>query len=213
VKKKVEESKIPKQMKEAVAKRAGYMASSRVKPAMIAKKMSAKLCQKMPENMKQAGLTVALEEVFREENYFVLELQVQHVDTVAVERKQRESNTDMTQDDNDTSSSLAGALLDWSLRLIGQDNQRRLEGDFLPGKVQQKLDTQMLEIMEEKFEDMQLKADVQILKEKRQARYFYSKLKAIRAEVEVAKGKNAIHDLRKKMSGEHEDIIEPTQEW
>lgn len=211
VMKKVEESKLPKPVRGAVAKRAGAVACNVVKRSGVAKEMASKLCKRMPAKMKDAGVTVVLEEVFREEHYFVLELQVQHVDTVAVERSQREARADLTADDKDVSTSFAGTMLNWTLRLMGKNNQRLLEDEYLPAKVQQKLETEMMDILEEKFANMQMKADVEILKEKKQARYFYSKLKTVRQEVEASsRVKNPIKELRKKISSEQENVATST---
>jgi hypothetical protein len=201
----VEKSIIPEPMKKTVAKKAANAASVMVRPSDIAKGMGKKMCKKMPAKMKEKGLTVVMEEVYREGPYIVLELQVQHVDTVAIENSQREENADLTQDDDANSSSVAGALLEWSLKLIGRGNQQKLEGDFLPKKVQDKLQTEMMNMMAEKFEEKRLEADVEIIKEEKQARFFYSKLREVRAVMEEQKGTNPLKELRKKMKKDEND--------
>lgn len=118
---------------------------------------------------------------------------------------QREENADLTQDDDANSSSVAGALLEWSLKLIGRGNQQKLEGDFLPKKVQDKLQTEMMNMMAEKFEEKRLEADVEIIKEEKQARFFYSKLREVRAVMEEQKGTNPLKELRKKMKKDEND--------
>lgn len=70
----------------------------------------------MPTNAKkmaEMGLTIAMEEVFREGSFVVVQLQVQHVDATAIERGQREETADLTQSDGNTDShtTFAGALL------------------------------------------------------------------------------------------------------
>lgn len=205
VKAKVEDSKLPKQIKGAVANTAGKLASKKVKPSMMAGKMAKKLENKLPPEMKKKGLTVSLESVFEEANYFVLELNVLHVDSVAIEKNMREASADVTKDDDQTS--LVGTMLQWSLSLMGQDNQRKLEEDFLPAKVQAKLGEQMMAVMEEKFEDMKLKAEVQILKEEKQARYFYSKIRGIRAAAAEERNAGPLKEFRRKFSGDDEDDL------
>jgi hypothetical protein len=201
----VNDSKLPKPVKGIVAGRAAKVASKLMKPPKIAEKMGKKICKKIPKKMKEKGLTVEMEEVFREGPYVVLQLQVQHVDTIAVEKAQREENVDLGQDDDAQSSSVAGALLDWSMWLIGQNNQKKLEGGFLPQKVQAKLQTKMMAMMADKFEEKQLKADVEIMKEEKQARFFYSRLKAVRLAAEEAQGTNPIKKLKKKMKKGDDD--------
>lgn len=211
MKKKVEASKIPRQMKDAVAMRAANMVSNRVKRSNIAKRMAGRLCKTLPAKLKEKGLTIILEEIFREEHYFVLELQVQHVDTIMVEKAKREKGLDVsTKEDLDSSSPMAGTLLDWTLKLMGEGNQRILEEEYLPAKVQEKLEKQMMRMMREKFENMNLKAEVKILKEQRQGRYFFTKLKAVRQEVRDGGFKNPINELRKKLSAEKESSVDPT---
>lgn len=151
---------------------------------------------------------MVLEEVFREEHYFVLELQVQHVDALTAEKAKRESFFYLSREDLDSSSSIAGTLLDWTLKLMGEGNQRIFEGGYLPAKVQEKLEKQMMRMMMEKFENMNLKAEVKILKEEKQGRYFFSKLKAIRQEVRAGRLKNPLRELRKKLSADLESSIE-----
>ena len=194
--KKVLASTIPKQMKEAVAMRAANLASSRVTRSKIAQKISRKLCQTMPMKLKEMGLTVVLEETFREKHYFVLELQVQHVDAMAAEKAQREKGFESSREE---SSSIEGTLLDWSLKLMGEDNQRMLEEEYLPAKVQHKLEKQMLHVIREKFENMHMKAEVTILKEGKQGRYFFSTLKAVQQEVEARSLKNQIQEMRRRV--------------
>ena len=150
-------------------------------------------------------MTVEMEEVFREGPYVVLQLQVQHVDTIIVEKVQREENLDLAQDDDAQSSSVAGALLEWSMWLIGQNNQQQLEENFLPQKVQDQLQKKMMAMMTEKFEQKQLKADVEIVKEEKQARFFYSRLQSVRLAMESTHGTNPIKELRKKMKKDDDD--------
>mmetsp|Transcript_29074 Transcript_29074/g.54635 ORF Transcript_29074/g.54635 Transcript_29074/m.54635 type:complete len:222 (-) Transcript_29074:176-841(-) len=186
VKEKIQRSKLPKSLKKGVGKRAGVVASKRVKPSRIAEKMGTKLCEKMPREMAERGLMVEMEEVFREANYLVIQLQVQHVDAKALERAQRVEYADLTMDDDAVNeSTFTSELLAWCLKMIGGDNQKRLEETFLPEKVQAKMETKILETMTDKFEKKGIEADVAILREENQARYFYQKLKDVRQREEA----------------------------
>ena len=90
---------------------------------------------------------------------------------------------------------------------MGQDNQRKLEEDFLPAKVQAKLGDKMMATMEEKFEDMHLKAECQIIKEENQARYFYSKIRDIRAAAAEERNSGPLKEFRRKLSGDGDDAL------
>lgn len=128
---KVSDSKLPQPVTESVSGRVGTAGSKVVAPSKIAGRMGQKMCEKIPKKMKEKGLTVEMEEVFCEGPYVVIQLQVQHVDTIAVEKAQREENVNVRQDQ---SSSVAGSLLEWSMWLMGQSNQQKLEGGFLAKK-------------------------------------------------------------------------------
>ena len=72
------------------------------------------------------------------------------------------------------------AILEWCYKLIGTNDQRKLEEEYLPEKVQLKLETKLLELLTEKFERNNLsKADIMIHREDRQARFFYQTLKRL----------------------------------
>jgi hypothetical protein len=175
-------------MKDSIAQRAGQVMSKRIKPSTLAQKIGGKLCERMPPKMADMGLTVAMEEVFREGPFVVMQLQVQHVDTLAVEKAQRLENADLTQSDLDTTTNeatLASALLEWCLKLIGTDKKKQLEEDFLPEKVQSKLATKILEVMTEKFDRQGLVIYIEILKEEQQARFFYRQLREVRGLTEA----------------------------
>jgi hypothetical protein len=202
---KVKDSSLPKPIKGLAAKGAAKAASKMVTPSVIAEKMAKKLCKTLPKKMSEKGLTVEVKPVFCEGPYVVLQLQVQHVDTLAVEKSQSEKNADLTKDDDASKSSFAGLMLEWSLKLIGQKNQKKLEEDFLPQQVQEKLKNEMAIIMAEKFEEKQLTAEVEILKEDKQARYFYLKLQEVKAAKEEKEGKNPIKTLMMKMSSGDND--------
>lgn len=68
--------------------------------------------------------------------------------------------------------------------------------------MQAKLETGIAEMMNEKLQEKQIVADCNIVKEEKQARYFYAKLKEVRADLEAQKSKNnnPIKEFRKILS-------------
>jgi hypothetical protein len=68
-------------------------------------------------------------------------------------------------------------MLEWCLKLIGTNDQRKLEEEYLPEKVQMKLETKLLELLTDKCK--QNKLDIMILREDKQARFFYQTLKQL----------------------------------
>lgn len=80
VKAKVERglSKLPRPIKNQAALRASELTT----PGMIAQYLSNRMIAKLPRKMKKKGLTVKVEQLFREGPYVVLELDVLHVDPV-----------------------------------------------------------------------------------------------------------------------------------
>ena len=197
----MEKSNLPKHIRGIAVKHAGEIASKRVTPSKVAEKMGAKLCKILPKKMKEKGLTVRLEEVFREGPFVVLQLQVQHVDLVTMEKVRNEEISRSSEEDEEAASNnFAGTLIDWSLKLIGTTNQKKLEESFLPAKVQAKLETSLTTMMGEKFKEKQIQADIKIVKEKRQARYFYEQLREVRLAMEQVKRTNPFKQFRKKLS-------------
>lgn len=73
-------------------------------------------------------------------------------------------------------------FLTWLLQLIGAKNQKSLEEEFLPKVVQKQMEPMMNEMLKVKLEEeMKMDAESMVLGEDKQARYFYNKLKEIRA--------------------------------
>ena len=184
---KVELSKLPKIFKGIAIKRAGEIVSKRITPSKVAEKMGTKLCEKVPEKMKEKGLTVELEEVFREGPFIVLQLQVQHVDVVMLEKVRAEENASVLdeEDEDAATKTVAGTLIEWSLKLIGANNQKMIEESFLPAKVQAKLEKALGTMMGEKLEEKQIKADINVVKEEMQARFFFAQLKEVRLAINM----------------------------
>ena len=63
---------------------AARTASELTTPKMLAKQVSLELLRKVPACLKQKGITVDMEEIFREGPYVLFQLRVLHVDTVTM---------------------------------------------------------------------------------------------------------------------------------
>jgi hypothetical protein len=84
---------------------------------MVAKVLGPKMCRKLPKKMKEKGLTVEMEEVFREGPYVVLQMQVIHVDTAVL-------GTDGNE------SSLLSGWINLFMELVGVGYQKKIEEDY-----------------------------------------------------------------------------------
>jgi hypothetical protein len=173
--------KVGDKLPEPLAEGAAKIASKKVKPSKVAQKMGPKLCQKIPKKMATKGIDVVMEQVFVEKQYLVLQIQVQHVDAVLLEQAQREENADLTCNDSDnTERGIIAMLLEWGLYLMGAQYQHTLQTQVLPPKIMNVMKFKIKEIMDQKFNQKGLEADVMILQETEQARYFFGQLKELR---------------------------------
>jgi hypothetical protein len=205
VRARVDGSRLPKRVKNAVAATATNVVGTVVTPALIAKKMGKKLCQKMPEKMLLRGITTFVEEVFREGPYVVFQLQVQHVDLATLTQSKLGGTPSEDEDDDDKSQKKKNddhkrsevvdvtpaaqpqdvkhwfmQLLELFLQIIGVSYQRTIEEDVFPDLVHRKLESAMGEILAEKMEEKFLDAESNVCSAANQARYFFDKLKEIR---------------------------------
>ena len=71
---------VPSAVINQAAQRAGDMTS----PNYVAQALSQTLCKKLPEKLQQNGATVKMEEVYRENNFVVLQLRVIRVNPLAM---------------------------------------------------------------------------------------------------------------------------------
>jgi hypothetical protein len=197
-----------------VKNHAAQAASDLTTPKMVVQQLSQQMMRKLPKKMKEKGLTVEMEEVFREGPFVVLQLQVIHVDTVALAaRKSKEDDA-------------LSSMIQWFLNLMGAGYQKNLEEDYcmflgtlfamwdpgllsglltlprfsVPKQVMKHLAVEMPAMLEEKMASKKVEAETKVLDGKSQARYFYSKLKEVRELEEIRKNKNPIRKIRKKMS-------------
>ena len=177
VKKRVDNTKLPPSIKESFGNGAAHVASMRTTPDKIAERLGGQLCEKTTRKLAEMGVTIEMEECFREGTYVVLQLQVIRVDARTIQRAQVQGKLEKGTSETTTAS---GAMLDWCLTIIGTENQKKLEEEYLPDKVEAKLQSKILAIMKDKLEKKGIIANIEIVKEEKQARYFYEKLKEIR---------------------------------
>lgn len=172
---------LPPGLKHRLAQHVGKFAADRVSASKIVEKMAPKMVETMPVKMKANGLTVHAEEVFREGPYFVIMLQVQHVDaTVMMEAKQLAEKGEVTDD------SVAVRLVRWIVGSMGMQLVDSVQRDYLPALIQSKMQPNMGEKMQEELAEKKMKASVDVLSEEKQARFFYVLLQQVR-ETEAAK--------------------------
>lgn len=145
-----------------IRKRVAKVASGFATPSVVAGRIGAILCKKMTKKMKDMGLTVEIDEVFREANFLVLQMQLQHVDTITV------------------APNSFVEKLEWFFRVIGNVNQENLEANFLPAKIQLRMQPVLDGILTKKMAETKLEASSKVLSESKQARFFYATLREVR---------------------------------
>ena len=109
-------SKLPNPLKRHAARQASGLATS----GMVAQYLSQRMITKLPRKMKEKGVTIKLEEVFREGPYIVLELEVIHVDSIALTGNKH--YPDMTD--------AISWMVQWFLEAMGPDFQKSIEEDY-----------------------------------------------------------------------------------
>jgi hypothetical protein len=96
----------------AMIDQAAQTASVFTTPRYVAQSLSQVICKKLPEKMKQKGVTVKLEEVFRENTFVVLQLTVLHVDAMIL------------------TAAWAEMGMTWILETMGASNRKKVENDY-----------------------------------------------------------------------------------
>lgn len=177
-------------MKDRLAKRAGKIASDMVTATKIVEKMAPKMCLDMPTKMKAKGLTVEVEEAFREGPFFVLQMQVVHVDTVIM----AEASALRDAEDKDA---VSVQCLKQFFGVIGSKHQDSLETKYLPRIIQSKMHSSMGEKLTEELAEKGMEAEAEVLPEAQQARFFFPMLQQIR-ELESKPRKGPLVNLGKK---------------
>ncbi len=188
--KKVKKKNLPDEFKRKVAESAANLAVSLIAQEDFARMMSNKLCRVLPILMERRGLTTAVEEVFREGSFFVLEFKIKHVDILKADEAIREDEADLTMDDD--TISFTSILLNWSLKIMGPENRRKLEEYLFPRAIHETVQNEMRSIMGVHFLERRLDADLKILGEAEQTRYFFSQLRTVRDSMKNKRGTNPL---------------------
>lgn len=163
---------------------------------MLAKQVSLDLLRKVPASLKKKGITVDMEEIFREGPYMLFQLRVLHVDTVTI------------------AEDLMGhsSLVRWLVGHVGEGLQRTLEEEYckfvrkffriesyllskcgtyhrsflfsifsVPKQILGILEHEMPKSLTEKMKEKKLAVDVKVITScEEQALYFTSKVGEIR---------------------------------
>ena len=175
---KVKKSRIPGPLKESVANRAAARITWDLSTAnKVIDKLGPRLCKEIPIKMRRKGIHVHVESVYSEGNYLVQEIQVQHVDAIVMAEARNKSVEKDREEGTLTSSLFKGMYT-----VIGVQNQASLERDVLPNIVQRKVSVSICEMMQEKLAEKKMTADVRVLQEDKQARYFFNTLRTVREE-------------------------------
>jgi hypothetical protein len=129
----INESSLPPPLKKRLVKHVGNFAADMVTASLIAEKAAPGMAEDLPLKMKAKGLTVHAEPVFQEGPYFVLMLQILHVDVEVVMEAQRMAGEERKKEN------LGVKILKWLLKVMGVDLVNKVEKDYLPGIVQTKM--------------------------------------------------------------------------
>lgn len=107
-----------------------------------------------------------------------MQLQLQKLDTqmmadIEAEKRAQQGNVFFV---------LLISLFTWLLALLGVDYQKSLEETVLPVFVQKKMEPMLQEMLIVKMEaEMKVDAEINVVGDDKQARYFFTKLKDVRA--------------------------------
>jgi len=104
--------------------------------------------------------------------YVVFQIQVIKVDAVLLAQSTKK-------EDSGAGFFEMGSFVGFGLGLIGTNNQQWVEEGYLPKLVQKKLKTAMVEILAEKLEKKKMVAEIIVLGEAKQARFFFAKYREI----------------------------------
>jgi hypothetical protein len=173
VSEKIEDCNLPSKLKKRL-RHIGKFAADKISAARIVNKMAPKMVKEMPVKMKKKGLTVHAEEVFRDGAFFVIQMQVQHVDAAVMLEAKQLAGDEVGQE------RFAVKFVRWFLGAMGVTLADTVQTDYLPDLIQKKMQPSMGEMMEEEMAEKKMKASVEVLPEKKQARFFYALLQQVR---------------------------------
>jgi hypothetical protein len=176
VSQKLEDSNLPPGLKRRLAKYVGTLAADRVSVSQIVDTMAPRMVKTMPVKMRKKGLTIHAEEVFRDGPYFVIMMQVQHVDAaVLMEAKQLAEKHELPNDESWTVR-----FVKWLLSVLGMHIIDSVQTDYLPALIQSMMQPHMGEKMQAELAEKKMMASVEVLSEEKQARFFYVLLQQVR---------------------------------
>eukprot|EP00540_Astrosyne_radiata_P012084 CAMPEP_0116842534 /NCGR_PEP_ID=MMETSP0418-20121206/11573_1 /TAXON_ID=1158023 /ORGANISM="Astrosyne radiata, Strain 13vi08-1A" /LENGTH=222 /DNA_ID=CAMNT_0004473161 /DNA_START=193 /DNA_END=861 /DNA_ORIENTATION=+ len=185
---------VPKRLKERVIKRVAKLASDFMTASKMAGKIAEKMTAEMPQKMMKKGLTVHVEEVFREGPYFVLQLQVLKVDAVVMAEAAK-----MKDEEEEEEDPLFVRCVKQFMEAVGGKNKDRLESRYLPTIVQNKMHSGMGDMLAKELSEKKMEAEAEVLPEAKQARFLFAMLKQVKeAETAEKAKKGPLAAIKKK---------------
>jgi len=164
--------KLPKHFQNQAAHAASYF-TTRGKAAQI---LSQRFCKELPDMFGKKGISITVEEVFREGPYIVLKLVVLNVDSQAIDRN----------------------WLRWFTWNIGF--KEKIEENLLPNLVTKHITETMPALVDKKMAKIKITAETKVNNRKNQEKYFQMKLEEISDELEMRKQNTSLRKLRRVMS-------------
>ncbi|CAJ1949550.1 unnamed protein product [Cylindrotheca closterium] len=164
--------KLPKPVQNQAAHAATYFTGRR-KTAQV---LSQRFCRELPRTFAKKGVTITVEEVFREGPYVVLKLKVLNVDSESIDRN----------------------WLRWFTRNIGFKDQ--IEENLLPNLVAKQLTETMPALVDERMAQSKITAETKVNIRSKQEEYFQMKLEEISEEIETRKRNKSLQKIRRRLS-------------
>mmetsp|Transcript_20543 Transcript_20543/g.33030 ORF Transcript_20543/g.33030 Transcript_20543/m.33030 type:complete len:244 (+) Transcript_20543:171-902(+) len=150
---------IPNKMIASAAQRASELTT----PRIVAQALAQTLCKKFPEKLKKKGVTVKMQEVFRENKFVVLQLRIIHVNPLSL------------------ASAWTEMGISWILDSIGTTNRKKFEDDYLPHLLTTLLAATIPKMLQSKMSNKKIEAETKVLKAQDQPIYFQKKVNQLRA--------------------------------
>lgn len=183
VTKKLERAKV---IPTSVVAQAAQTASELTSKKYVAQALSDIICRQIPEELKKSGIEAKMEEVFRENTFVVLQLQLLHVDPLTL------------------ASEWTEAGISWVLESIGAQNRRTFEEKYLPKVLVGILATIIPRMLGDEMSDKKIDAETKVNKPSEQSLYFFETLNKLRTNHldEKRINRNPINKLRKRISSQ-----------
>mmetsp|Transcript_42550 Transcript_42550/g.102923 ORF Transcript_42550/g.102923 Transcript_42550/m.102923 type:complete len:285 (+) Transcript_42550:1555-2409(+) len=164
--------KLPKPVQNQAAHAATYFTGRR-KAAQL---LSQRFCRELPCIFAKKGVTITVEEVFREGHYIVLKLMVLNVDSQSIDRN----------------------WLRWFTRNIGF--KEKIEENLLPNLVTKQLTETMPALVDERMAKSKITAETKVNIRSKQEEYFQMKLEEISDEMEARRQNKSLRKIRRRLS-------------